>query len=369
MENHRPTSVRSLRQKGCMMIQSAAALLPKKVSRVSGHRAFTLISVAALGIAALSIASPGATADMQAAPPKVAVSSWWKAYLSGSRAVQLADGRKINLYCEGSGQPTVVMEAGLGAGASSWHTVQDEIAKTSRVCVYDRAGYFGLSSPISGERSAGLEADDLHAMLRAAHLRPPYVLVGHSLGGYIVRLFAYRHSEDVSGLLLIDPSSEYQSSLFPASAKASDDADIALWRRCGTEPQPSGDICHKGKPPSDLPPDLTAWYAKVQDGPYYSTMAREMEAMNTVSSAQLVAERRSLGSIPVVVLEEDLALMFPAVGAVWHRLHLETLSEISSSFDLRSVKGASHRIQMDKPDIVIAAVQEIVAKARSPGHH
>jgi pimeloyl-ACP methyl ester carboxylesterase len=297
------------------------------------------------------------------------VSGWWKAYLSGSRSVQLSDGRKINLYCEGSGQPTVVMESGLGWGASSWRNVQDEIAKTSRVCVYDRAGYWGRSTAVSGERSAGAEADDLFAMLRAAHLRPPYVLVGHSYGGYIVRLFAYRHSQDVSGLVLVDPSTEYQTRLLfgSASAKASEEdaTTVAALRLCGTAAQPAGDYCKKLEPPADLPPELSPWFAQAQDHSHADTMAREMEAKDTVSSAQLVAERRSLGGIPVVVLEQDKAFMLPVMSAAWHQGHLDTLSGISSNFTLRPVPGAHHGIQDDKPEAVINAVQEVVAKARN----
>src|SRR5258706_4916530 len=138
-----------------------------------------------------------------------AAKAWWTGFLAGSRPVALLDGRKMNLYCEGKGSPVVVMDAGLGDGATSWRTVQDQIAARTRVCVYDQAG-IGRSSPGPEPRDSAAMAGDMAAMLKAAHERGPYLLVGHSAGSVNLRLFAFTHLKDVAGMVLVDPSADRQ---------------------------------------------------------------------------------------------------------------------------------------------------------------
>ena len=331
------------------------------------------------GLAATVLLSTGvpATAQTAVAPVAVPPSPWWKLYLAGSKAIALPDGRHLNLYCEGSGGPTVVLESGRGGGAWSWSTVQSGIAKTFRVCVYDRAGYLGMSSPAPGDRSAGAEADDLAALLKAARIDPPYVLVGHSLGGYIVRLFAYRHPGQVTGLVLVDTSSEYQTKPLNAvmtPAMLADEAALpAKAQRCAVEPRAAGSDCILRKAPADLPPDLVGWFEQAQGPAYADAIMRETLAMDTTSSAQLVSERRSLGDIPVILLERDISLIPPGpwpsetlvassnVERTWHDLHVATLSGISTRLSLRSVPGAGHRVQDTDPGVIVAAVREAAA--------
>src|SRR3954447_20989694 len=104
-------------------------------------------------------------------------------YLHPQRLVAVGEGRRLNLYCSGSGKPAVILEAGAGGSMLDWHTIQPTIARTTQVCSYDRAGR-EFSDPVVAPGSALDSAvDDLHALLQAASVPPPYVLVGHSLGG------------------------------------------------------------------------------------------------------------------------------------------------------------------------------------------
>jgi Lysophospholipase len=119
-----------------------------------------------------------------------------------------------HLRCVGAGAPTVVLEAGLGDGLLTWARVQDSIAGFASVCAYDRAGY-GWSDPGPAPRTSAREIAELHALLGAAHLPPPYVLVGHSMGGLNVRLYAFRYPREVAGLVLVDPSQETQFERMP----------------------------------------------------------------------------------------------------------------------------------------------------------
>jgi pimeloyl-ACP methyl ester carboxylesterase len=135
---------------------------------------------------------------------------------------QLVDvgGYRLHLYCTGEtrdGRPTVVLETGLGGFATSpdWAWVQPEVAKTTRVCAYDRAG-LGWSDPGPGPRDAHHIAAELHTLLQNAHTPGPYVLVGWSYGGLYVRAYANQYRGEVSGLVLIDSTSPEQCTSSPA---------------------------------------------------------------------------------------------------------------------------------------------------------
>lgn len=114
-----------------------------------------------------------------------------------------APGGSFHLNCMGRGGPTVVLESGISASSLSWAKVQSEVAKFTQVCSYDRAG-FGWSDRRSGERTPGRLSLELNVMLNAAELKPPYLLVGHSFGGLIVRAYAAQFPHEVCGMVLVD---------------------------------------------------------------------------------------------------------------------------------------------------------------------
>lgn len=117
------------------------------------------------------------------------------------------DGHRLHLLCSGAGGTTVVLEAGLGEATLSWATVQRRLATTTRVCSYDRAG-LAWSEPAADAPTAMRSAEELRTLLAAAGELGPYVLVGHSIGATIVRLFADAYPTDVAGIVLIDPTNE-----------------------------------------------------------------------------------------------------------------------------------------------------------------
>lgn len=119
------------------------------------------------------------------------------------KLVDIGAGRSLFLHCVGSGSPTVVLEAGFGGDASQWRDVQPVIGHDTRSCAYDRAG-FGFSAARSGVRDARDEIRDLRQLLARARIDPPYVVVGHSYGGVLARVFAHLHPTETAGLVLID---------------------------------------------------------------------------------------------------------------------------------------------------------------------
>lgn len=149
-------------------------------------------SLAAVFAAGLLYQSFGSYRDRQRVPPP-------------GRLIDVGR-RRLHLYELGSGSPAVVLEAGIAGTSLGWALVQPEIAKFTRVCSYDRAG-LGWSDTRTSPPSIADAIGDLHALLSHANIPPPYILVGHSFGGLLVRAYAHRMPEEVAGLVLLDPVS------------------------------------------------------------------------------------------------------------------------------------------------------------------
>ncbi len=134
-------------------------------------------------------------------------------------------GHRLHLNCTGSGSPTVVLENGLGEMSPFWSRIAPRVAATTRVCAYDRAGQ-AWSSDAGGPQDGLAVATDLHTLLARAHETGPYVLVGHSVGGSYVMIYAARYPDQVAGMVLLDSSSPYQFTVLPDYA-----SQYALSRR------------------------------------------------------------------------------------------------------------------------------------------
>lgn len=119
---------------------------------------------------------------------------------------QLVDvgGHKLHIYCVGEGSPTVILDHVADTNAAQWALIQPAVASETRVCAYDRAG-FGWSDAGPLPRDGRQNADELHTLLENAGVPGPYVLVGHSYGANVVRIYAAQHPDDVAGLVLVDP--------------------------------------------------------------------------------------------------------------------------------------------------------------------
>jgi pimeloyl-ACP methyl ester carboxylesterase len=304
---------------------------------------------------------------------------WWPGYLKDSKLITLANGRQLNLYCQGpkKGKPVVILEPGLGKGAFDWRMVQGALSHTSRVCTYDRAGYW-KSPPAADARDAGAEADDLAALLKAARLPAPYVIVGHSMGGHIARLYADRHMRDVAGMVLVEPSVEYQDKsaieIIP-TAPPMIAADLARRKACASDPRPAEVTgkCLDPVPPADLPKDSVDWFVQAQGPSYSATTLKEYQAMSAASSDQLVAEKKSLGARPLLVLNAGKKIQLlpgqadqqtDALTALWLDKHRQLLA-LSSHSELRMVEGSGHLVTTEKPQAIITAVNDMLAELRA----
>jgi pimeloyl-ACP methyl ester carboxylesterase len=131
----------------------------------------------------------------------------------------LVDGHRMYLHCTGTGSPTVLLSNGFGERSPSWSWIEKSVARTTRVCVYDRAGQ-GWSEPASGPQDGVQLAADLHAVLASAHINGPYVLAGHSVGGTYDMIFAARYPSEVSGMVLLDSATPEQFTALPDYSSA-----------------------------------------------------------------------------------------------------------------------------------------------------
>src|SRR2546430_2574221 len=122
-------------------------------------------------------------------------------------------GYRLHIHCTGTGSPTVILDAGLGGTSLDWSKVQPAVARFTRVCSYDRAGY-GWSDTGPGPRTSQQIVKELHLLLMHAQISGPYLLVGHSVGGLNMRLYAYRYPHEVAGMVLLDSTSEHQFAQF-----------------------------------------------------------------------------------------------------------------------------------------------------------
>jgi len=152
-------------------------------------------------------------------------------------------GRGLHLLCTGSGAPTIVLEAGAAEGWYSFHLIQGPLSKDFRVCSYDRAG-FGYSDPRPGPRTTAALNEDLRELLRRAGEKPPFVLVGHSLGGDLVLRYLARYPSDVAGVVLVDAADPaVRLRRPPEMQKLIDELNekrpkqIAEWKRTGKWPE------------------------------------------------------------------------------------------------------------------------------------
>lgn len=301
-------------------------------------------------------------------------------YASPGTRVTLADGRQLNLRCSGSGQPAVVLEAGSNADSTVWFKVQDALAGLTRVCAYDRAGY-GFSD--EGPLPRGLDADvaDLKALLDAAKIGPPVVLVGHSLGSNIVRQFASAHPADTAGLVLVDPPEHDLGSHMTAKWKEdgvrADTMRDAFLASClkaaeqgmlsGPAPQPQG--CIRGPMPWASERVNASIRANKERPGYWRTLRSELEQNETIFATPVV-QGNPHGSMPLVVLAAtDVAAAAPVemregLTAARNETH-RRLAASSSAGTLVPVAGSSHDIQLDQPQALVDAVRTVLQAARA----
>jgi pimeloyl-ACP methyl ester carboxylesterase len=206
------------------------------------------------------------------------------------------DGIQLKLNCTGQGSPTVVLEAGLGDVLIGWKRVQSPIAEFSRVCSYDRAGYGG-SDPGPMARTSAQIAKELHTLLQKAGEKPPYLLVGHSFGGYNVRVFNGQYPDQVAGIVLVDSTQEDQYELLP---KAWNEIGAAMLKRYERQAKWAPIFIDLGLARAMLRFQGIHGSYLILQSKYVKARASELEAIQT--SAEQARAAGNISEKPLVVL-------------------------------------------------------------------
>ena len=290
------------------------------------------------------------------------------AYDRPGQLVAVAPGRKLNFRCIGHRQPTVILESGFGANAAAWSKVQPLAAARYRVCAYDRAGY-GFSDPGPLPRDGAAIARDLDRGLHRAGVRGPLVLVGHSAGGLYVRLLAARRRKDVVGLVLVDPSVEHQDRRFAAILGQGAGSVEGIRQRVtgcalAMEARPGVEAAREACTPRTASAHDRA---VALDPRTWRSQASEIETLFGATSDQVDRVGSLLENLPVLVLTASPNGL-PAGpddpgGQIWQRFH-QALAASFRQGQQRLVKS-SHLIMVDRPDAVIAAIDDVATAARS----
>lgn len=274
---------------------------------------------------------------------------------------QLVDvgGYRLHLNCTGTGSPTVVIEAGLGDWSASWRSwVQPEVAKTTRVCTYDRAG-MGYSEAGPLPRTAEQFAQELHTLLQHAGISGPYVLVGHSMGGLVVRVFVHEYPPDVAGVVLIDSMNPRQAK--PAAADTPLSATtpstgfliLTLPARIGLVRLLAGPLGLTSGLSPEVQPAYTAFSVTPRS---FQTQLDEGRGMP--ESFIQAGAVKTFGEVPLIVLSRGLD-----PDQNWQAMQIELL-ELSAHSQQLIADKSGHNIQLDQPDAAAAAITQMVVQLR-----
>jgi pimeloyl-ACP methyl ester carboxylesterase len=290
--------------------------------------------------------------------------------------VKLRDGRWVQYACAGAGSPTILLDYGAGASLDSWKSVFEPLSKVSQTCMFARAG-FGLSDPGPLPRDVNTVVGDINAFLAAAKTQSPIVLVGHSLASYHIRQFANLHRDKTVGLVLVDPSGDGQDARFTAAIpnieELMPDQTVTLEQvsTCSTGIRSLVHSIATSQTPDDMDPIFGKCGGKDPDR--VEAVLSEIASMEVVSTNQIKTAAKPYGDLPLIVLTRgDYTKGMPPgftpeatakLKDVWITMHAEMAAQ-SAIGQTRTIEGAGHGIQRDKPQPVVDAVAEVVAAAR-----
>ena len=273
--------------------------------------------------------------------------------------VRLPDGRRMLFHCEGKGGPVVVLEAAYASPWQSWGVVQPALARRTRVCSYNRAGILG-SDPGPLPRDGNAIAADLAAGLHAARIAPPYVLVGHSIGGLYVRAFYAQHPKQVAGMVLVDPSAEDQEQRFAWAFPGSGGDGLEPLKHPARECVQTARAVLAGK--TATIPVHCGSDPKVVVG-IWSNELSELESLGGSTSSEIDNGPQSYGTLPLIVLTAASTYRGPP-QQVWMEMHRKIAAK-STRGETRLVANSGHNIPHDRSNEVVAAVNDVLRRAET----
>jgi pimeloyl-ACP methyl ester carboxylesterase len=347
-------------------------------------------------LAEILAVTPGGTA------PAPAFEEGMAPYLT-PQLVEVGKGRTINLVCLGQGSPTVILSAGLSGWSFVWGHVQPALAEHTRVCAWDRAGY-GFSSPSGEQQDIVHTTGDVERALSKGGIHGPYVMVGHSFGAYESLRFTDLHRQSVIGMVLVDPDIPDRAAVdarvapqFAAVSQILQDQSVKHLQDCAAAMKgatlKSGnaqfELCTAPPLPDSLP-RLKAAIARLNADPARLLTQASLENEHATGNAgrEVINLQRHYGDMPLIVLtagrDEESALSSlshlppgtPGASTPVELEHLrqdiarfirdgwipahEAYAALSTRGRHQLVPDSGHNIMVDKPDVVIAAIIEVL---------
>jgi pimeloyl-ACP methyl ester carboxylesterase len=359
---------------------SNANIVTRKKSKGAG--CLRWLGRAALGFLSLVLVAVAIGASYQA----IASAGDAKLYKPVDQMVDV-NGVQMRLDCRGSGSPTVILEAGAQSWSTHWALVQDDVAQFTRVCSYDRAGY-GWSEPVDEEINPKQVAKMLHTLLENGGEKPPYLMVGHSFGGVIVRTFTAEYPDEVVGMVLVDSSHENQFQQSPPEIEEISKVQVETSQTSSRINQIAERLGYirafklydAAFASLQFPEkDEAALLVEMYRTGYFAAIAREVEVM--IAYCRQPCKLNSLGDMPLIVLSaeknaqeiyDDWAKWAPLtdppsqISMEMAQQWADTLSgfqdelvALSTQGKRIDVKESGHNIHMEKPQAVIDAVREV----------
>jgi pimeloyl-ACP methyl ester carboxylesterase len=282
------------------------------------------------------------------------------------------NGRRMHIYCTGSGSPAVIIEPGLGGDWLDWQRVQPELSQKTRVCTYDRLGN-GWSEPALGLHDAISTASRLHSLLQQAGEKPPFAFIGASMGGYFVRKYYAMYPDEVAGIVFSDTSIPEQVSAIPdrfdSDEKRKQRHRDAMWQWIR---EASGWERLRGKCKDSLGPGMEAYsgYGRAEScRPQYSRAWLSESDAFWIAGEQ-AAKAGCCGKLPLLIISQDPDRPKPgwdaasiAANPIWNRLQ-EDLKQLSPHSRRILANGSAHHVMFDRPDVIVSATAQFIDDLR-----
>ncbi len=273
------------------------------------------------------------------------------------------NGRNIHYVSMGEKAPTVILDAGLGADLNWWNLIQSEASKVARVVSFDRPGYGWSDSGINPRTSKHIIIE-LHEFLHAVEIKSPYILVGHSFGGANMRLYANTYPEEVAGLILIDACHEDQNFEEDLSSKN-------IIGRCKNYFLNSAFSHYAGISRCYMAESLAPFFSSLMPQQLRETIIAKAAAVKSLkardnemaylkeSLSQLKQSKNALVHKPLIVITAEQTNKDPQ----WQQYQTQLVS-LSTKAKQIVAKNSSHMVNVDKPEVIVEAIQEIIDLCR-----
>lgn len=262
-------------------------------------------------------------------------------------------GHRLHIYCVGEGVPSIIFDSGVGGFSLEWSRVQNVLARRTRVCSYDRAGY-GWSDLGPLPRTSERITRELHTLLERAGVAGPYIIAGHSFGGYNAQLFARNYPDQTAGLVLIDSSHPEQIERLPGP-------EPGTVKR--VRPGSNSYVVSWFFPHPNFPDENALMAQRIMQSWQHKMTWREEMTVFSVSAKQVKASR-PMPEVPVLVLTRGRSF-WPGYSngdeteRVWMELQDE-LSQLGANPVHLIAERSGHVIHLDQPGIVITAMQTML---------